>query len=208
MRRNAVSEASILLILRQHPRKMGGQQGGTHATEMKLLAPGENGGGNCVDLGGRENEDKMRRWLFDDLEQGIEGLTGESMNLVDDHHLVAVAGGAVFEALCELSYLFDLGIGGGIHLDHIEIGSGRDLGAGSAVVARVCGGPVLAIERLGQNPRDTGLADTPNAREQIGLRDSSFLESVAQCRYSGFLADDAGEILRAPLACEYLVGHI
>ena len=48
-------------------------------------------GRNLLDLGRRHHEHDVRRRLFDRLEEGVERLRRESMDLVDDEDLVAVA---------------------------------------------------------------------------------------------------------------------
>lgn len=129
------------------------------------------------------------------------------MDLVDDDHLVAITRGAVFEALGQLADLLDLGVGGGIHLDDIHVGATGDLAADNALVAGTGGETFLAIQGLGQHAGHARLADTTDAGEEIGLGDTAFAQGVAQRDDDRLLADHAGEILRAPLAGENLIGH-
>jgi hypothetical protein len=67
----------------------------------------------------------VRRRLLDDLEQRVEGLPRQAVHLVEHHHLVAVARRAVAQALGQVAHLLDLGVGGGIHLEHVEVGADR-----------------------------------------------------------------------------------
>ena len=188
-----------------------------HPPEMELLAARQDGCRHHLDLGGGEDEHQVRRRLLDDLEQSVEGLAREAVDLVDHHHLVGVARGAVAQALGELAHLLHLGVGGGVDLDHVEVGAGGDLAAGAALVAgigqRRSAFPLgeqaaLAVERLRQHPRGRGLTDAADAREQIRLRDAAIGDRVAQRGGDGVLADDRREILRPPLAGESLVGHV
>ena len=174
---------------------------------MELLAAREDGRRHGVDLGGGEDEDQVRRRLLDDLEQGVEGLAREAVDLVEHHHLVAVAGRAVLQALGELADLLDLGVGGGVDLDDVEVRAAGDLDAGRALVAGIGGGAPLAVERLGEHAGRRGLADAADAGEEIGLGDPPLLQGVAQSGDDRLLADEAGEVLRAPLAREDLIRH-
>ncbi len=175
-------------------------RGRRDAPELELLAAREDGGGDRLDLGGREDEHQVRRRLLDDLEQGVEGLAREAVDLVEHDHLVAVARRAVLEALGQLANLLDLGVGGGINLDDVEIGAARDLDAGDALVAGIGSRPALAVERLGEHPRRGRLADAADAGKEVGLCDAPLLQRVAQRGHDRFLTDETGEILGAPLA--------
>ena len=187
--------------------QVGGEGGRGHAPEVEFLAARQDGRRHGVDLGGGEDEHQVRRRLLDDLEQRVEGLAREAVDLVEHHHLVAVAGRAVLQALGEIADLLDLGIGGGVDLDDVEVRAAGDLDAGGALVARIGRRAALAVERLGQHARRRGLADAADSGKKIGLSDAPFLERVTQSDNDRFLADEAGEILRAPLAREDLIRH-
>ncbi len=177
-------------------------------TKAVLLAAGEDGRRHRLHFGGGEDEDQVGRRLLDDLEQRVEGLPRQAVDLVDHHHLVAVPGRAVLEALGQLAHLLHLGVGGGVHLDDVEVGALGDLAAGQALVAGVGGGTLLAVERLGQDAGDAGLAHAADAREEVRLGDPPLGEGVAERGDDRLLSDDAGEILGSPLAGEDLVGHL
>ena len=120
--------------------QMVGERRRAHAPEVELLAAREDGRRHHLDLGGGEDEDQVRRRLLDDLEQRVERLPRQAVDLVDHHHLVGVARGAVAQALGELAHLLDLGVGRGVDLDHVEVGAGGDLAAGAALVAGIGSG--------------------------------------------------------------------
>ena len=135
------------------------------------------------------------------------------MDLVQDDDLVAVAGGAVPQALGQVADLLHLRVGGGVDLDHVEIARFPDLGADQAGVARfghrAPGGAVgaEAVQGLGEDSRGRRLADAADAGEEIGLRDAAVAQCVAQGGDDRLLADQVGERLRPPLAGQRLVGH-
>ncbi len=153
-----------------------------HAAEVVLLAAREDGRRHRVDLGGGEDEDEARRRLLDDLEQRVEGLARQAVDLVEHHHLVAVAGRAVAQALGELADLLDLGVGGGVDLDDVEVGAAGDLEAGRALVAGLGRRPALAVERLGEQAGGGGLADAADAGEEVGLGDAPFARARCAAR--------------------------
>ena len=185
-----------------------GECRGGHAAKVELLTARQHRGRDRFALGGGEDEHEVFRWLLDDLEQSVERLAGEAVDLVEDDDLVAVASGPVLEALGELSHLLDLGVGGGIDLDHVEIPTSGDLLTGLAFVARIGRRTALAIQRLGEHPGHRRLADSPDPGEEIRLGDPPLGESVLQCRDDRLLADDTREVLWAPLPGENLIGHI
>ena len=150
---------------------------------------------------------RPRRWLLDDLEQRVEGLARQAMDLVEHHHLVAVARRSVAQALGQLAHLLDLRVGGRVHLEHVEVGAGGDLAAGGALVAGLGGRAALAVERLGQEPRGGRLADSADAGEEVGLGDPPLGQGVAQRGDDRLLADQVGEALGPPLAGQDLIGH-
>ena len=59
-----------------------------HAAEVVDLATGENGWEQFVLLGGGKDEDSVFGWLFESLQKGVEGSSGEHVNLIDDEHFV------------------------------------------------------------------------------------------------------------------------
>ena len=62
--------------------------GDGHALEVVNLTTREDGGQNLVLLGCGEDEHHVSGRLLQSLQEGIEGLGGEHVHLVDDEHLV------------------------------------------------------------------------------------------------------------------------
>jgi hypothetical protein len=122
------------------------------------------------------------------------------MDFVEDHHLVAVAGRAVLQALGQLADLLDLGVGGGVDLDDVEVPAAGDLDAGGALVAGIGRRPPFTVEGLGEDAGGGGLADAADPGEEIGLSDPPLAQRVAQSGHDRLLADETGEVLGAPLA--------
>src|SRR3546814_13120623 len=68
-------------------------------------------------------------------------------------------------------------------------------------------GAALAVQALGEDPRNGGLADPAGAGEQVGVVHAARIECVGQRADHVLLPDQFGETLGAPLAGEDEVGH-
>src|SRR5690606_22955622 len=84
---------------------------------------------------------------------------------------------------------------------------GVDVHAGRALAAGLGAGPLLAVQRLGEDAGDGGLAHAAGAGEQEGMVDPPGIQGVAQGADHVLLPDELGETLRAPLAGKNQVGH-
>ena len=60
---------------------------------MELLATRQNSSGHGVGRGRSKDKDQVWGRLFDNLEQGIEGLSRQTVNLIDNNDFVAIAAG-------------------------------------------------------------------------------------------------------------------
>jgi hypothetical protein len=112
--------------------------------------------------------------LFQRLQQRVEGVLGEHVHFVDDIDLVARRDGGIAYRLDDLAHVVDAGVGSGVHLDHVDVAALGDRLARLALPARVDRRAALpirpdAIERLGNEPRGGGLADTAHAGHQEGM---------------------------------------
>ena len=70
--------------------------------------------------------------LFQSLEQAVEGLLRQHMHLVDDVDLVARGVRLVVGAVDQVADVVDAGVGGRVHLDHVEMPALED---GAAMLA-------------------------------------------------------------------------
>src|SRR5690606_20005640 len=82
-----------------------------------------------------------------------------------------------------------------------------DVLAGIALAAGFGRGATLAVERLGEDARDGGLADAAGAGEQERMVDAAGIERIAQRAHHVLLPDPFGEAPGAPLAGEDEIGH-
>jgi hypothetical protein len=65
----------------------------------------------------------------------------------------------------------------------------------------------MAIQRLREQTRGSSFADAARAGKKIRVMKPLVLDGVAQCARDWLLSRDFIESLRAPFACDYLVGH-
>ena len=193
------------------PRISSTSRAGLDAAEVEALAARQDGDRDLADLGGGEDELHMLGRLFQRLQQAVEGRLRQHVHFVDDVDLVAGDRRLVARRLDDLADVVDAGVGGGVHLDHVDMAAFHDRGAVLAEFRHVDGRPVdLAgdgiVERAGEDARGRGLADAADAGEHVGLRDAAGAEGIGQRPHHRLLADQVGEALRPVFAREHAIG--
>ncbi len=96
------------------------------ALEVEALAARQHRDRDLARLGGGEDELHMLGRLFQRLEQAVEGLLRQHVHLVDDVDLVAGGIRLVVGAIDEIAHIVDAGVGGGVHLHHVEMAALQD----------------------------------------------------------------------------------
>ena len=170
--------------------------------EDERLAARADGRQHLPEVGRAEDEDEVGRRLLDQLQQRVEGGVGELVRLVEDVDLVAALDRLQHDALADLADVVDPALRGRVHLDHVERGAVGDRAARVAGLVRRRRRPVLAVQRLGEDARERGLAGSARAGEEVGLADLLVRDRVLQRPGDRFLADDLVEVLRAVLAVQ------
>ena len=127
------------------------------------------------------------------------------MHLVDQVHLVAAAYRDIGHVLEQLARVVDAGLGRRIDLQQVDEAPFVDLTAHTALATRRGTDPGLAVQRLGQNPRQRGLANATGACKQVGVMQPIMVQCIAQRTHHVFLTDHLGEVARAPFAGKNLV---
>ena len=169
--------------------------------EVEALAAREDRAEDLVRLGRREDELHELGRLLERLQQRVERRRREHVDLVDvedaelalDRRVLDLGEDALVDVL-------DLVVRGAVDLDHVERRAAGDGPAGGALPAGVRGGAVLAVEGLGEDAGEGGLAGAAGAGEEVGLRDAALLDRGAQRADDVVLPDDLLEGLRAPFA--------
>ena len=147
---------------------------------MKMLRARTNRIGQIFRLGRGHDEDDFVGRLFERLQQRVRGFVGEHVRFVEDHDFVAAAGGRVAHHLAQFADLVDAAVGCRVDFDHVEGISEADFAAGIALVARFRGGPLRAVERLGQNARRGRFAHAARAGKNVGMRHAPGLDGVGR----------------------------
>jgi hypothetical protein len=155
------------------------QHVGIDAAQIEALAARQHRDRHFADFGGGEDELGVRRRLFQRLqEQRVERRRREHVDFVDDVDLVARAHRRIAHAVVDLAHVVDAGVGGGVHLQHVDVPAFHDRLAVHAEHRHVDGRPLhravrqFVIQRAGEDARGGGLADAAHAGEDPGLRDA------------------------------------
>ena len=109
------------------------------ALQVEALAARQHRHRHLARLGGGEDELHMLGRLLQRLEQAVEGLLREHVHLVDDVDLVAGGVRLVVGAVDQLADVVDAGVGGRVHLDHVEMPALEDGAAMDALFGHVEG---------------------------------------------------------------------
>ena len=145
--------------------------------------------------------------LLQGLEHGVECRGREHVHLVDHIHLEAPARGRVNRVFQQLTHLVHLGVGGGIDFDEVDETAAVDLDAGRALAAGRGGYSALAVERLGKDARQRGLAHAARTGEQVGMVQALVLQCIGERAHDMLLPHQRRESPRAPFTGENLVAH-
>jgi hypothetical protein len=191
----------------QHARELAGHLLRRQRPQVELQAARQDGGWNLLRVGGRQQELDVRRGFFERLQQRVEAALGEHVHLVDEVHLVAALGRRVLDVLQQLTGVVHAGARGGVDLNQVHEAPAVDGGAGRAFTAGFGADALLAVQRLGEQPRHGGLADAARAGEQVRVVQTVARERVAERPAHVLLTDHVGEAARAPLAGKRLVAH-
>ncbi len=171
---------------------------GQNALEGEPLAPGENGSGDLLQLGGSQNEQQMLRRFLHDLQQGVEGVPGEHMHLVDDVHPLFQHGGGIDRLLPQGAGVIDAAVGGGVQLRHIQQRTAVDAPAAVALAAGRAVHRMLAVDGLGEDTGAGSLAGAAGAGEKVGVSHAALrhlpLERIGDMGLSHHLGKGLGTV--------------
>ena len=96
------------------------------APQIEANAARAHGDRHLVDLGGREQKLDVLRRLFERLQKTVEGLLREHVHFIDDVDLGARRNRAIARVLDDLAHVVDAGVGGRVHLDHVDMARFHD----------------------------------------------------------------------------------
>ena len=146
--------------------------GGTHGlTEMAItagaaaLAAGENRHRYFVQLSGGEHEIHVAGRLLQGLEQGVKGLSGQHVHFVNDDDLEARHDRHEADILFQFADFLNAPVGCAVNFVQVNRAASGDLLAGAAGAARLRRLAALAVEGLGHDPGQGGLASAAHPAE-------------------------------------------
>ncbi len=178
-----------------------------HVLQRELQAARQHGDRQLLRIGGGQEELHVRRRLFQGLQQRVEGAGREHVHFVDQVDLEAATTRRVLHVVEQLAGILDLGAAGGVHFDQVDEAPLVDLPAYRAGTAGRGADTGFTVEALGDDSRDSGLADTTGPGEQVGVVQALAVQGVDQGFEHMGLADHFAERARTPFTCKNLITH-
>ena len=189
----------------QHVGQVSGHGGRADVAQTELHAARQHGDWHLLRISGGQHEDDVGWRLFQRLQHGVEGVGGEHVDLVDDEDLVAAHRGQVGSVFQHHRHFLDLAVGGRVHLQIVGKAPLVHAPAGRAFAAGMGAHALFAVQGLGQDAGDGGLAHAPGTGEQVGVVKPLVVECVAQRAHDRVLSDQGIEVARAPFAGQHLM---
>ena len=134
-------------------------------------------------------------------------MVAEHVHFIDHEDFESTRDRLVNRLLNETLYLFNATVGGGVQFRVVDKTTHIDGDAVFTNATRLGRDAFLTIERLRQNSRDGGLANTPGAGEKIRMVQSLLCQGVGQGLDHVRLPHQLGEGLWAILPGKDKVGH-
>ena len=135
-------------------------------------------------------------------------MVGQHVNFVDHIDLEARIGRRIDRLFKQLRHFIDAAVGSRIHFDVIDEAPGIDGNACFARAAGLGGDSRLAIERLGKDTRQRGLADPARSGKQIRVMQSLLLQRMRERPHDMLLPDERLKALGAILSGKDLIRHV
>ena len=142
----------------------------------------------------------MRRRLLQRFQQRVERRLRQHVDFVNQINLVAAARRRIHRVVDQLAHVVDAGIAGGIDFEQIDEAARIDLDAGTALTAWLRSRALLAVQRLGKNARDRGLADPARAGKQQRVMQPSAVQRMGERAHDVLLPDQFGKAAWTPFA--------
>ncbi len=178
-----------------------------HVLQRELQAARQDGGRQFLRVGGGEDELDVGRRLFQRLEQGVERVGREHVHFVDQVDLEAPTARGVLHVIEQFAGVLDLGAAGGVDLDQVDETAFVDLPAYRTGAAGRGGDAGFAVQALGDDTGNGGLAHAPGTGEQVGVVQALVVQGIDQGLEHMGLADHFAERARTPFTCKNLITH-
>ncbi len=118
--------------------------------QMELQAARQNGDRQLLRIGRRQQEFHMGRRLFQRFQQGVEAVTRQHMDFIDQIDLEAATRRGVLHVIQQIAGIFNFGARGGVDLDQIDKAPLLDLTAVVTHATRRGGDPGFAVQTFCQ----------------------------------------------------------
>ena len=187
---------------------MSGEKGFSQMMKGKDLAAAQNGSGEAVHFRGREDEDHVARWFLERLQKSVEGAFGEHVRFVNDENFVTPLHRGIADFFPEGPGVIHGVVGGAVDFDNVRMNARRNFPALLAFIARFGRGGVGAVERLGEDPGNGGLADAACAAEEVAGGDAVFGAGSGEDLLDHILPHDLGKGLGAVTGGEGSMLHV
>ncbi len=102
------------------------QQRGVDAAQIEALTARQHRHRHLADLSGGEDELGVRRRLFQRLQQRVERLGGQHVHFIENVDLVARGDWRIANGIVNLAHVIDAVVGGGVHLQNVDVPAFHD----------------------------------------------------------------------------------
>ena len=138
-------------------------------SKVEVLTAGCDGGRDLMDFSRRKDEHRMRRGLFQRLQQRVERRIGKHVHFVDDIDPVGPPEGRKFDVFAKLPDVVHPGVRGAIDFNDVNRVATRNFETTLALPAGFRGRTLFAIQRLGQYTGGRSFAHPAHAGKEIGM---------------------------------------
>ncbi|MFM1945365.1 MAG: hypothetical protein RI897_4347, partial [Verrucomicrobiota bacterium] len=176
--------------------------------EVEALAAGEDRWEDFFRFGGGEHEFYVGGGFFEGFEEGVEGLLGKHVHLVDDVDFEFGGGGSVFDRIAEGADFIDAAVAGAVDFHDIEGSAFGDFDAARVIVGEVEFGSVGAVQAFGEDAGDGGFAGASGSAEEVSVGDAALGDGMGKRGGDVVLTDDIAEALWSVFAGYDLVCHL
>ena len=180
----------------------------TQVLEVELQTARQDGDGNPLGFGRRQQELYMRRRFFQCLQQRIEAVFREHVHFINEIHLVPARGRRVLYVIHQVPGFIHLGPRCRVDLDQINKAALVDTATGAALAAGFGTDSGFTVETLCQDTRQGRLAYPAGAGKQVGMVQPVGIQCVDQHFQNMVLPDHILEQARSPFSRENLVTHL
>jgi hypothetical protein len=177
------------LFLLCHIFKVCGDIGGGDAAEVVDLSTRQNRGQDFVFFRGCQYEDGVGGWLLQGFEEGIKGILGEHVHLVDYVYLITSILGRDSNLVDDGSDLVNAVVRRSVKFENIEATLGLFLRK--------------TVDCVSENACASGLSDPSRTTKKVGLGNFSRFDAVPKGVGDRFLTDDRFPCGWTVLPCGY-----